>query len=400
MDAIQYLKDNWDLCVRENKADSGTLIGMPYKYTVPSPEFFNAMYYWDTYFTNIGLIKLGKAELAKNNVDNMLYMVDKYGFMPNGNRTFYLSRSQPPFLSEMVKDIFSYYNDRAWLSGAYSALEKEYEFWQNKRNSPIGLNHYDSYIATDEAKEIASALADRLKVRPECSDFDFARHYYATAESGWDMNPRWEFEAYNYASIELNSLLYGFENNMAFFADILGNDSAIWKYRAGKRLMRMNKYLINKDNIFTDYNYVSEKQSSIFSAASYFPLFNCVASSEQAKSLADNLDRLEEKFGVSTCEKSNSGITYQWDYPNGWACLQYIIIVGFKNYGYDNIAKRIAEKYVAAAERVFNETHNFWEKYNITDGSINVTDEYKMPTMLGWSAGIYVYAKDLLNQLK
>lgn len=399
MDIIQYLRDNWDSCVRCNRANSGTLIGMPYKYTVPSPEHFDEMYYWDTYFTNIGLIRLGKADLAKNNVDNMLYMVDKYGFMPNGNRTYYLSRSQPPFLSEMVKDIFDYYKDGAWLFGAYAALVKEYDFWENKRNSPIGLNHYDSYIAPDEAKEISDSLADRLKFRPDCTDFDYARHYYATAESGWDMNPRWDFEAYNFAAVELNSLLYGFENNMAYFCEIIGIDSALWKYRAGKRLERMNKYLLTKENIFTDYNYVSDKQSKIFSAASYYPLYNGLASADQAKTLADNLCRLEEKYGISTCEKGNSDITYQWDYPNGWACLQYIIIKGFANYGYNDIAKRIAKKYVSMTEKVFEQTHSFWEKYNIVDGSINVTDEYKMPTMLGWSAGIYVYAKDCLKEL-
>ena len=97
-----YIKEGWNECIRETKSDDGTLIGLPYPYTVPSKEAFNELYYWDTYFTNAGLIKSEKAELAKNNTDNILYLVDKYGFMPNGNRTYYLNRSQPPFLSEMV----------------------------------------------------------------------------------------------------------------------------------------------------------------------------------------------------------------------------------------------------------------------------------------------------------
>lgn len=394
-DCIQYLKDNWDDCVRENRSDDGTLIGLPYKYTVPSPDYFNEIYYWDTYFTNIGLIELGKAELAKSNVDNMMYLVNKYGFMPNGNRTYYLSRSQPPFLSEMIKDVYEYYKDEVWLSGAYEALLKEYDFWDKKRNSPVGLNHYDAYIDKKEEKEIADGLAGRLGMRPEGTDFELARHYFATAESGWDMNPRWGFEAYNYAPVELNCLLYGFENNMAYFADIIGKNSEIWKKRAGKRLELMNRYMLTPDGIYTDYNVVTGGKSEVFSAASYFALFAKAADERTAKALVDKLPKLEEKFGAATCERGDYPIVYQWDYPNGWACLQHIIIAGLLNYGYVDIAKRLAEKYVSLTERVFEETGSFWEKYNVVEGNINVNDEYKMPKMLGWSAGIYVFAKKL-----
>lgn len=393
---IQYLKDNWDLCVRENKEDDGTLLGLPYKYTVPSPETFVELYYWDTYFTNVGLIKIGKAELAKNNVDNMLYLVDKYGFMPNGNRTYYLNRSQPPFLSEMVKDIYEYYKDKIWLAGAYGALEKEYKFWQEKRSLPIELNRYDSELAPEDEKTWADCLTERIGYRPEGSEHELARHMLATAESGWDMNPRWDFEAYNFATVDLNCLLYAFENNMAYFSEILEKaDTAKWKYRAGERLVRMNKYMVNENNIFFDYSVKSKKRSTVFSAASYFPLFVRAATKEQAEALAANLYRIEEKYGILACEKQCSDVNYQWGYPNGWACLQYILINGFENYGYYDIAKRIAKKYVELTEKVFAETGNFWEKYNVVEGNINVTNEYNMPRMLGWSAGIYIYAKYL-----
>ena len=97
----EYMGNNWESCLRENRADEDTLIGVPYPYTVPSPERFNEIYYWDTYFTNIGLLKDNKALLAKHNTDDILFLVNRYGFMPNGNRTFFLNRSQPPFLSAM-----------------------------------------------------------------------------------------------------------------------------------------------------------------------------------------------------------------------------------------------------------------------------------------------------------
>lgn len=396
----KYIEENLKKCIRFNQCDSGDLIGMPYPYTVPSTESFNELYYWDTYFTNVGLIKYGRADLAKNNVDNMLYIVDKYGFMPNGSRTYYLNRSQPPFLSEMVKDVYSYYRDKVWLRGAYSCLTKEYDFWMTKRAFSFGLNHYDAEFDKDEFEKAAGMFFRRTGIEGRCAA-DMGRHALATAESGWDMNPRWGTEAYNYAPADLNSLLYGFEKNMAGFSDILGNGEAdVWEKRAEKRLKLMNEYMLNKENILTDYNVETQKHSDVFSAASYFGMFSNAATEEQAKVLVDNLERLEEACGISTCEKRESDIKYQWDYPNGWACLQYIMIVALDNYGYKKEAARIAEKYVLLTEKVFEETGNFWEKYNVAEGSINVSNEYKMPTMLGWSMGVYIYAKDFLNNMK
>lgn len=147
----EYISSHWSECTRENMHDDGTLIGLPYPYCVPAAGHFDELYYWDTYFTNIGLILDGKAMLAKNNTDNMLYMVNKYGYYPNGNRTFFLDRSQPPFLSVMVRDIYKYYNDKVWLSSAYETLKKEYDFWNTKRILPTGLNFYNPVPQPEEA---------------------------------------------------------------------------------------------------------------------------------------------------------------------------------------------------------------------------------------------------------
>lgn len=398
----EYLEKNWDLCIRENRFDDGTLLGLPYPYTVPSTEHFDEIYYWDTYFTNVGLIKSGKAYLAKNNVDNMLYLVDKYGFMPNGNRTWYLTRSQPPFLSEMVKDVYEYYHDNAWLCGAYMILEKEYKFWMEKRKKALGLNAYSPDIELCDAKGMAEEFKKRTACETGKTDAELAMHMISLCESGWDMNPRFDFEGQNFAAVDLNALLFGMENNMAYFAQKLGNseDTAKWKCFAGDRLRRMNDYLADKDGIFMDYNCETGEKSKIFSTASYYMLFANAASREQAQAAVDNLYRLEEKFGIATCEKGDRDAAYQWDYPNGWACQQFIVMKGLENYGFCEEAKRIAEKYVNLVEKVFEQTGNLWEKYNVVDGSINVSNEYDMPSMMGWSAGVYIYAKDLLDRNK
>lgn len=272
-------------------------------------------------------------------------------------------------------------------------------YWMEKRSFDIGLNYYDSDVPLGREKDFAAGFVKRIGFKPRIGDYDLARHALATSESGWDMNPRCKFDLYNYATVDLNSLLYGFERNMAYFAKKLKKytDEITWKSRSKERLENMNSYMLNDENIFLDYNFVTGKKSDVFSVASYFAMFTKAANEKQAKTLVDNLSKLEEKYGISTCERQKTNIDYQWDYPNGWACLQYIMIRGLENYGYHDDAVRISKKYVELVERVFAETQNLWEKYNVVEGNINVSREYKMPTMLGWSAGVYIFAKDFLK---
>lgn len=392
----KYISEHWDECIKENREDDGTIIGLPYPYTVPAVGHFNELYYWDTYFTNVGLLASGKALLAKCNTDNMLYLVNKYGYMPNGNRTFFLKNSQPPFLSQMVRDVYEFYNDIIWLGGAYETLKKEYDFWMTKRLSPIGLNCYSGTLADDEMVKI---FADMYRKRTHSdggrNELDMARHAITCCESGWDMNPRWNGEGYNYAPVDLNSLMYLLESNMAHFAKTLENgEEKIWAERADKRKALMYKYMCDENGIMLDYNFVTGKLSNVFSAASLYPLYAGLADNDYAALMDMELCRLETEYGIVTCEKSDNKINFQWDYPNGWACLQHIAISGFDRYGFDETAKRLAEKYVTLAEKVFDETGKLWEKYNIVEGNININQEDpgKMPAMMGWSAGVYLFA--------
>ena len=279
-----YIKEGWNECIRETKSDDGTLIGLPYPYTVPSKEAFNELYYRDTYFTNAGLIKSEKAELAKNNTDNILYLVDKYGFMPNGNRTYYLNRSQPPFLSEMVRDIYEYYKDDIWLKKSYDTLKKEYSFWMTKRVTGVGLNGYDCIMTPEEIKKTAAYFRERIGVDVNLDDASVARHGNVTAESGWDMNPRWGLDGYNYAHIDLNSLLYLIEKNMAYFSSVLNeNETELWNSRSESRLHLMNRYMLNSDGLFYDYDFTNDKIGDVFSVASFYPLYAGLATKEQAE---------------------------------------------------------------------------------------------------------------------
>lgn len=396
-----YIEQRWETCIIENREDIDTLIGVPYPYTIPAKGFFNELYYWDTYFTNAGLIVSGRAMIAKNNTDNMLYLVDKYGFMPNGTRTFFLSRSQPPYLSQMVRDVYEYYNDRAWLVGAYSILQKEYDFWQTQRISSVGLNIYGGDITQEGVEIWSERFRSRVNDGAEKSDSEVAAHCIASAESGWDMTPRWGFEAHNYVTVDLNSLMYLFEKNMKYFSEELDiGDLSLWTERMEKRKFLMEKYMRTETGLLADYNVVTGEHTKIFSVAAFYPMFAEVADEKHINAVLENLNKIETEFGILTCEKNSSDGVYQWNYPNGWPCLQYVAMQALLKNGYNDEALRIAKKYTALVEKVFEETGKLWEKYNVVEGNILVSNEYEMPEMMGWTAGVYLAALELIKNIE
>jgi alpha,alpha-trehalase len=233
---------------------------------------------------------------------------------------------------------------------------------------------------------------------PEGNVHDLGYHTLAVCESGWDICSRWGFEVYNYNPVDLNSLMYLFEKNMQYFSLELGTDEDdIWANAAEKRKSLMLEYMDNGEGLLLDYNFESNTRSEVFSAASFYPMFVGLLDNCRAEKLVENLNRLEAKYGVLTTENNNIKGSYQWGYPNGWACLQYITVFALQKYGFVDDARRIAQKYIELVDKIFDETENLWEKYNVIDGSIEVVDEYKMPTMMGWSAGVYLAATEFLE---
>lgn len=213
MKTIEYIRENWDKTIRNTKNDEGTLIGLPYPYTVPSvKDSFQELYYWDTYFTNVGLIRCGKESLAKSNADDFLYLVQKYGFIPNGNRTFYLKRSQPPYLAFAVSDVYDAIRDDEWLKNAYPVIKKEYDFWMRKRISPIGLNVYgDNGETAEDCVKNAEAVIARTGIKCGESAESVGRNHFAEFESGWDCTPRFNARCAEFCPIDLNCNLYFYE---------------------------------------------------------------------------------------------------------------------------------------------------------------------------------------------
>ena len=403
----EFISSNWDRTVHFNPRDTGTLIGMPYPYTVPSVTgMFQEMYYWDTYFTNEGLIRDGRAELARNNTDNMLYLVERFGMMPNGSRTWYLARSQPPFLSMMVRAVYEHTGDRQWLASAWPTLLKEYGFWQRERMTPAGLNRYSG--APDQALVDEFVITGGQRLGVDYSQMELSQeehdaighHFVAEAESGWDFNPRFQRRCEDFCPIDLNSYLYMYEVNFAFFAGELGYHDQVAEWE-GAALRRKNLMLEcfhdPQSRMFYDWDFVGARRSDVISAAVFTLLYARVLDDEMAKDAVRALERLEYDFGVAVCEDKDYGYRYQWSFPNTWPPTTYLAIRGLDNYGYTDAAERIARKYVSMVVKTFDRTGNLWEKYNVLDGSINVSNEYEMPDMLGWSAGTFIYADEYLK---
>jgi alpha,alpha-trehalase len=287
--------------------------------------------------------------------------------MLNGSNVCYLNRSQPPYLSMMVFDIYRVNKDKVWLQSAVKTIEKEYAFWMKERMTPCGLNRYSSSASDEEKRWMANLIrgrfnnSDLLKGLTDKQILTLGSHYTAEAESGWDFTPRFAKAKY-------------------------------WRLIASKRKKLINKYFYDKNRKgFFDYDYVHNTHSDVVSAAIFSLMYAKVVNHQKANVVVGSLKLLETPFGLRSCEEKKYDRLYQWGDVNGWAPLHFIAVVGLKNYKYNQESNRIRDKYIHLINENFRKTGNLWEKYNMLDGTVNTTNEYKMPAFLGWTAGVYIY---------
>ncbi len=392
MQVKDYIRENLPRTVRHNVRDEDTLFGLPHPYTVPCADgMFNELYYWDTYFTNKALLVLGQAEQAANNTKDILYLIDRFGYMPNGNRLHFLKRSQPPYATLMVDDVYRATNDLSFLKSAFVTLKKEYEFWMTRRISENGLNHYDCEEDEESCEAMYNGCVTERIGKDESRDpKEAGRHYFAEAESGWDFNPRFDGYCADYNAVDLNGNLYLYEKLFAEYEVLLGEgDGKVWESKAKSRAEKMNALMWDSAaGVYKDYNYKTGKLSDVISAASFQPYFAGLADEKQRDGLLNLLRILENDYGVFTTEKT--GKKYQWAHPNIWAPCQYLAVEGLRRYGYEKEAERIAKKYTTLIEKNFDAHGKLFEKYNGLTGDIDAISEYGTPEMLGWTAGVYM----------
>lgn len=411
----ENIRNLWDMLTRQPSAEISSLINLPNQYIVPGGRF-REIYYWDSYFTMLGLKEHGRIDLIENMISNFAFLIDTVGHIPNGNRKYYISRSQPPFFALMIQLLADIKKDDSIYLTYKEVLEKEYQFWQDgskevllgqamKRvvRMPDGtiLNRYfDSRsLPREESYAEDMHLSKLSKASPET----VFTHLRAGAESGWDFSTRWFADDRNISTIQttdivpvdLNCLIYMMEIILAKTATIAGNanDASLYIELAAKRKSAILQYCWNVSlHFFCDYHITKQATQNKISAAGLFPLFIHIANLHQANNVAVEVERSLLKPGGLVTTTVFSG--QQWDAPNGWAPLQWIAFEGLKKYGHTHLAKCIAERWVALNEKVFAETGKLMEKYNVEDlNKLAGGGEYAGQDGFGWTNGVYLALK-------
>ncbi|QJD95305.1 alpha,alpha-trehalase TreF [Mucilaginibacter robiniae] len=393
-----------------------SLIPLPHPYIVPGGRF-REVYYWDSYFTMLGLEDSHRYKLIEHIIQNFAYLIDTYGHIPNGNRTYYLSRSQPPFFALMV-EILAKHQGNAALVKYRPELIKEYNYWMaGSTKLKLGkavdhvvrmpdaslLNRY--WDASNQPRE-ESYREDVLAGRDLGKQLpDFYRNLRAAAESGWDFSSRWladgqhlqTIQTIDFVPIDLNSLLYHLETVIAKSYQLSKQTKleALYYHKAALRKAALQKYCWNvKAGCYTDYNWVQQKQSTQLSIATAYPLFFNLATQQQAQQIATLVQkRFVQPGGVATTLRKTG---QQWDEPNGWAPLQYLAIVGLQNYHQDSLSQLIAQRWMKVNLQTFNQTGKLLEKYDTQNLQAKAGGgEYPLQDGFGWTNGVLLRLMDL-----
>lgn len=397
MKAYEFIRSNIDRTTKTHEGidDEGTLIRLPYPFTTPCAEgMFQEMYYWDTYFTQKALYLTGRREQAANNVKNFIYLLDNYGKIPNGNRTYFLNNSQPPFFGLMLRDLLASGSTAISIENAYESLVKEYAFWNTYRRSENGLNHYNTDVPDEENPDTINWYKDRTGKLLDCT-VENCRCIRSEAESGWDFTSRFLGNCTRCNAVDLNSLLYADERLLAAWAEKLGKGekASFYTQAAEVRKQKMRSLMRGQDGVWYDYNYRTGERTGVISCAAFFPFF--VGIEDDRAAYEKTLSALEREHGI-VASRTDARV-YQWAEPNSWAPLNYIAVAAAERAGWREIALRLAKKYLATMDGIYEKTERLWEKFNAETGNMDVISEYGTPEMLGWTAGVYVafleYAK-------
>jgi alpha,alpha-trehalase len=414
-DVVAHINNLWGVLRREpDSAIAGSsLLPLPYPYIVPGGRF-REIYYWDSYFTMLGLKESGEIRMIENMVNNFSYMINTYGHIPNGNRSYYLGRSQPPFFALMVELLAEIKGDSTYA--AYlPALEKEYTFWMEGASKLKAGQAYRRVVKLPDGSILNRYWDDSATARPEGyrEDVETAAksgrdketmyiNLRAGAESGIDFSSRWFRDGKNlttirvidFVPVDLNSLLYKLELVIAKAKQVSGQDSVsnLYRKKADARNVSIDKYCWNKSlKYYTDYNFKTRKASNAVTPAGMYPF--CVFSknldymSLLARQAAGQVRQQLLQPGGIQASSVNTG--QQWDAPNGWPPLMWMTVWGLDRCGQRELARDISIRWIKLNIDVFNRTGKLMEKYNVTDLNLEAGGgEYPSQDGFGWTNGV------------
>jgi alpha,alpha-trehalase len=346
-------------------------------------------------------------------VKNCAHMIRKFGFIPTGNRTYFLSRSQPPVFALMVKLLASHKGRARTLVEYLPYMLMEHHFWMKGRRSLSRHEHH----AFGRVVEMPNGIVlnryydNKTTPRPESlhedtetlagADRDPQRLFLdlrAGAESGWDFSSRWfenphdisTIHTTDFVPVDLNCLLYQLEETIAEAYRLVLQPLLARRFQAQaeQRKRAILTYCWNKnETFFVDYDLRARRQSGSLTLAAAFPLFAKLATPKQAAAVARRIETDFLKSGGLVTTLHNTG--QQWDSPNGWAPHQWIAIQGLRNYGHHDLAETIKKRWISANLRVFKESGKLVEKYDVTsDGKGGGGGEYPLQDGFGWTNGV------------
>jgi len=408
----------WPVLTRAPPPDTAvapsSLIPLPARYVVPGGRF-REVYYWDSYFTMLGLVRGGRTDLVRDMLDNFAWLIARFGHIPNGNRTYYLSRSQPPYLAAMV-GLYAEATDTTQALRYLDALEAEHAFWMDGAAQLAPGEAYRRVVRLPDGSLLNRYWDDRAEPRPESYREDvelaatlpedrratFYRDVRASAESGWDFSSRWmrdpadlrTLETTSLSPVDLNSLLCHAEELIAAlraFRARAGDAEVAARFAAAAAARRRSLMAAAYDpttGFFYDVRWRrGERVTDRPTLAAAVPLYFGLAAPDQGRAVADRLGRDFLRPGGLVTTLIASG--QQWDAPNGWAPLEWMAIQGLRRYGRGTLADTIAARWLATNRRTYRATGRMMEKYDVVDLTRPAGGgEYPAQDGFGWTNGV------------
>jgi len=408
--AAEHIDRLWSELERQPRAADArsSLLPLPQPYIVPGGRY-DEIYYWDSYFTMLGLVESGRLDLVRSMVANFAAMIDRYGHVPNGNRTYYLSRSQPPFFAPMVQ-LLATRDGPEVLTTHLPQLEREYAFWMDGADRLAPGSAYRRAVRLDDGTVLNRYWDDCDTPRDESHIMDVAtaaaasrpaeevyRNLRAGAESGWDFSSRWLADGRSLHTIrtveivppDLNSLLHALESTLADAHAEAGDRqrAASYRERAEARAAAIRRLLWDEDKeVFTDHLWDGMDSTGDITLATVYPLYFGIADQAQASRVAAALrGHLLERHGLATTARRSGE---QWDLPNGWAPLQWMAIRGLARYGEDALARDVAHRWIGRNLELFRTQRKLVEKYDVTGEAEAGGGEYPLQDGFGWTNGV------------
>ena len=418
------LKDHifqmWEILEKDMKPKSpySTLIELPKPHIVPGGRF-RECFYWDSYFVSLGLATSNQLKKIENMAINFAFLLDCFGLIPNGNRIYFLSRSQPPYFSYLLELLLQHKKEEKEVLKFMPQLEAEYHYWMRGKEKLSQEKKVECSCVLIDEKTILNRFFDPLNTpRPEAflreitlfKGKPFLSSYQnlrSACASGWDFSSRWfanpkKFEticALNILPVDLNCALYHLEKMLALFAEKRHEAKKHRKYAhlASKRKEAIDKIFYSKEKAFYfDYHFKEKKHTPYYTLAAMSPLFAAIAPKDKAEAVIQKIEKYFLFPGGFTTTLLKT--THQWDHPNGWAPLQWITIKGLLNYGKEALAKQGAQRWLQLNQKIFNQKKTLLEKYNVAKSSSHVAKgEYALQEGFGWTNGVHLALLDLFH---